>query len=394
MIATIHNILPFDKADKKDIKFTWLGNQIFKVRCRIKNNNTGEIVYDDMVNTMKQAYPLPANSIPANGIKYLIYITVFDVNDNESSPQNPGIPFYCFTTPTFKLSIDNEEYIHSSSYQTTLSYSQAENEELDYFNISVYTYQKTLLQTSGDVYDVSEPSYIMTGLSNATQYYVRATGKTVNGFELDTGYILFTIKFTIAQVFSTLELNNIAKNGSIEIQCHIVSALGIAESDVTYIDDGYDIFADLTNNSVTFDEGFQVIGDFTIKERFHSPIRNKSILSFTDGKNMRCNVYYRTGNYSDIVDRYTWAEPDQVQGDKVCYFEMEISENEFTSIYNSKYLNIPHEKQEFVLIVVRKNGNYDIQAKQIRQNTWADLEGLRWNDLEQYTWNQVRTEDF
>ena len=378
MIVAIHTIEPFDATLGTDIKFTWSGNQIFKVRCVIKNNATGVVVYDDTIDTMKQIFSLPSNSGLVNGIKYVAYITVFDINDNESTIQSTGTPFYCFTTPVFQLSVNNEDVIRASSYNISLTYSQLENELLDYYNISLYSYQKTLLQSSGEVYDVTNPSYIITNLANATQYYIRATGKTINGFQLDTGYVLVTVQYVAAQVFSTLELNNIPKNGSIEIKCNIISAQGKSENDVVYINDGYNTFADLTNNSVSFDDGFKVVGDFTIQEKFHSPIRNKSVLSFADGLNVKADVYYRIGSYSDS------------NGEK-CFFELRISDGKTVAIYNSKYLALPANQQKFAMMIIRKNGLYNIVVKQISYNTWGDLEGLTWEQIEQYDWNQVRT---
>lgn len=378
MIVAIHTIEPFDAMLGTDIKFTWSGNQIFKVRCVIKNNATGVVVYDDTIDTMKQIFSLPSNSGLVNGIKYVAYITVFDINDNESTIQSTGTPFYCFTTPVFQLSVNNEDVIRASSYNISLTYSQLENELLDYYNISLYSYQKTLIQSSGEVYDVANPSYIITNLANATQYYIRATGKTINGFQLDTGYVLVTVQYVSAQIFSTLELNNVPENGSIEIKCNIISTLGKSESEVVYINDGYDTFADLTSNSVTFDAGFKVVGDFTIQEKFHSPIRNKSVLSFTDGLNVKADVYYRIGSYIDS------------NGEK-CFFELRISDGKTVAIYNSKYLALPANQQEFVMMIIRKNGLYDIVVKQISYNTWGDLEGLTWEQIEQYDWNQVRT---
>ncbi|RFZ75942.1 hypothetical protein DS742_26240 [Lacrimispora amygdalina] len=378
MIATIHTIEPFDVTLGTDIKFTWSGNQIFKVRCIIKNNTTGVVVYDDTIDTMKQSFPLPPESGLANGIKYMAYITVFDINEEESSIQNTGTLFYCFTTPTFQLSVSDGDIIRASSYNVSLMYEQAENEKMDYYNISLYSYQKTLLQSSGEVYDVTNPSYIITNLANATQYYLRATGKTINGFLLDTGYILVTVQYIAAQVFSTLELNNIPENGSIEIKCHIISTLGVSENEVVYINDGYDTFADLRNNSVTFDDGFRVVGDFTIQESFHSPIRNRSVLSFTDGRNMKADVFYRIGSYSDS------------DGEK-CYFELNVTEGGNVAVYNSKYLPLPINQQEFSIMITRENGLYDFVVKQINYNTWGDLEELTWEQVEQYNWNQIRT---
>lgn len=346
MYAAIHTISPFDSAVGTNITFTWSGNQIYKVRCIIKNNISGTTVYDQTVSTMKQNFTIPTTSGLVNGTKYLAFITVFDVDDTESTIQSIGTPFYCFATPTFTLSISENDVIRASSYETSITYTQTESELLNWFSITLYTYQKTQLQTSGTVYDVSDLSYIITNLSNATQYYIRGIGETVNGISLDTGYILFTVSYEVAQIFSTLELNNIAESGAIEIKCNIISELGVSESDVTYIDGEY---ADLTNNSVTFNEGFEVTEDFTIEKKLYSPIRNAVILSFTGEGGLVGYVYYRIGSYSDS------------DGEK-CFFELKVNSAGVYAVYYTNYLLIPDSTKEFCLLITRKNGYYDMKA--------------------------------
>jgi len=100
MYPTIHNIQPFDSSVGTTITFNWNGNQIYKVRCLIKENETGKIVYDKVVDTMKTNYPIPANSGLVNGTYYVCYITVFDIHNVESSPSDMGNTFHCYSSPT------------------------------------------------------------------------------------------------------------------------------------------------------------------------------------------------------------------------------------------------------------------------------------------------------
>lgn len=348
MYATIHTIAPFDSSVGTNINFTWSGNQIYKVRCIIKNNATGVTAYDSIIDTMKQVYTLPPTPTLINGTKYVAYITVFDVDNNESSIQNIGTPFYCFTTPTFKLSISNGDIIRASSYSIGLNYHQTENELLNWFNITLYSYQKTSLDSSGAKYDTSDLSYIVTNLQNATQYYIRATGETINGMNLDTGYILFTVSYTTAQIFSKLELNNIPATSAIEIKSNIISAEGVPEKEVTYIDGEY---ADLRDNSVTFDEGYEIDGDFTKIFRFSKPKRNKVIIEFGTTDKLKVKIYYRQGSYSDS------------NGEKG-YFELVASSCGINYIVNSNYVDIlaGDYYYKYSLLVNRKNGYFDLKA--------------------------------
>ena len=347
MYPIIHPIEPFDSSMGTEIKFTWRGNQIYKVRCIVKNNETGTTVYNHTESTMKQSYSIPANSGLVNGTYYVVYITVFDVNNNESDLQDIGTPFYCFSKPIFNLSVSDGEIIQTSAYKVGLNYSQAQGESLDSYSFNLYTYQKTVISSSGDIYNTSDMSYVISGLENAKQYYLRVTGKTLHGITLDTGFILVTVSYTIAQVFNTLELNNKAESGAIELKSNIVSAIGLSEKDVIYIGDEY---ADLRDNSVTFDEGFQVKGDFTKIFVFYEPERNKSIISFGDGDRLKVDIFYRIGKYADS------------NGEKA-YFELVANSCGTNYVRNSGYVNIPHSNyQQFALLVNRQGGYYELEV--------------------------------
>ncbi len=299
MYAQIHTINPFDSAIGTTIKFTWKGNQIFKVRCIIKENESGTMVYDNTTEGMKPSYSLPPTSGLVNGKCYLCYITVFDIDGKESELQTMGTPFYCFSTPTFKLSVENGDVVKSSTYEITLSFAQAESETLDNYTFFLYSYQKTLLQSSGIQYNTTPPlSYTISNLTNATQYYVRATGTTIHGFQVDTGYILIHVSYSESQVWTSLYLNNRSDIGAIEINANIISSQGVPENPekIKYIKPH---FVDLTETQVEFDEGFDVSGDFSIIASFYKPKLNSHILFFDTDTLSRIFVYYREGVFSD-----------------------------------------------------------------------------------------------
>lgn len=351
MHAIIHPIEPFDSSIGTNINFTWQGNQIFKVRCMIKDNAAGNVVYDQTISTMKQSYLLPPDSSLKNGGYYIAYLSVIDVDGTESSFPSIGTPFYCYQTPQFHLSIKPGDVIKTSAYHTELTYAQAENELLDYYSITLYTYQKTEILTSGNLYNTDNLSYLISGLENAKQYYIRATGKTLHNMALDTGYILFTVSYTEAQIFNPLELNNRVELGAIEIKSNITSTIGIPEKEVTYIDHEY---ADLRNNSVTYDIGFEVKGDFTKAFLFNKPYRNARIIRFTDGRQSYVNIYYREGALSDS------------NGEKA-FFELEAETSGIKYILFSNYVTFPGANQQFSLCLNRIGNAYEINASLVNQ---------------------------
>lgn len=346
MYAIIHNIEPFDSSIGTEIKFTWQGNQVYKVRCIIKDNASGETIYDHINDSMKQSFAIPSNTGLMNGGYYIAYITVFDVTNNESSIQGIGTPFYCLSTPTFKISVEESDILKSSTCRVGLNYYQPENEPLNSFRITLYTYQKTELQSSGNIYDTSDMSYTITGLENAKQYYLRATGKTLHNKILDTGYILLTVSYQIAQIFSPLELNNKSEHGCIEIKSNIVSSIGIPDTEVIYIDNEY---VDLRENSVTYDVGFRAEGNFTNVFVFYEPKQNNRIIHLEDGKNFTVDIFYRKGSFSDSI------------GEKAL-FELNAISSGINYVIFSNYIDIPDETQQFALCVNRIGSYYDLKV--------------------------------
>lgn len=345
MYAIIHAIEPFDVVIGSTIQFTWNGNQIFKVRCIIKENETGTLVYDQTVSSMKQQFEIPSNSGLVNGTNYVAYITVFDINDKESSLPDIGTPFYCFSSPKFQTSIKSDDIVRASTYPVTVTYEQEQNEILDSYEITLYSYSKRILQNSGTIYNVDNSSYVISGLENATQYYIRATGTTLHGMSLDTGFILFSVSYTQAQMFTPLELNNRGEIGAIELKSNLVSTLAESDKNVSYVD-GTKV--DLRNNSITYDIGFEVAGDYTSVYLFNKPNLNKSVVKFTT-ENIVANIVYREGNYSDS------------NGEKA-YFELQIDSNQKKYIIFSNYVNIPTGDQQFCLLVNRRGYLFDLKV--------------------------------
>ena len=354
MYAIIHSIEPFDNAKGTTVSFTWNGNQIHKVRCIIKKNETGSIVYDKTVSTMKPNYTIESNSGLVNGTNYILYITVFDVDNKESDLQNTGMPFYCFSTPTFSLSIKNDQIIKASSYSTTLTYNQRENEELNTFEIILYTYQKIQLQTSGTRYDVSDMSYLLSGMEDGMQYYVRAKGNTIHGIILDTGYIPFTVAYDQKPVFTIMETNNKPEIGGIEIRSNISATEGIPDKDATYVDNKY---VNLIDNSMTYDIGYEVWNDNSHVFTFNSVKANEIFAIIKDKlSNVIISLTYREGTFEDSYG-------------KKGVVELSITENNITYVVYSNYFSIPSSSQNIAVCLSRINNYYDIKVVLVSRST-------------------------
>lgn len=203
-----------------------------------------------------------------------------------------------------------------------------------------------LLQDSGEIAsDVNSMKYVISKLENGKEYYVRATGKTVHGMEIDTGLILFSVQYIQAQVFSPLEVNNMADIGAIEVKSNIISTNATSEKDVEYID-GDKI--DLRNNSITYDIGFEVAGDHSDIYLFEKPNLNTSIVHFT-GEKTSADVIYREGLYSNS-DGYK------------SYFELQVETGGRIYTIYSNYVKVPTDNQQFSLLVTRESNLYNIKV--------------------------------
>lgn len=350
MYAIIHSIEPFDASKGTTISFTWNGNQIRYVHCVIKENDSGKTIYDETVENMKQQFEIPGNSTLLNGKYYVVYITVIDVDRIESEQQAIGTPFYCFSTPNFSLSLQENAVVRASAYSVSVSYSQAEDEPLDSYRIILYNHSKQTLQNSGLIYDTSSLQYIVSGLENAKQYYVRATGVTLHGMNIDTGFILFSVSYNQAQVFSPLESNNMSDIGAIEIKSNIISAEATSEKPVDYLDGDR---IDLRDNSITYDIGFEVVGDHSSIYLFEKPNLNTSLIRFF-GEQTEAAVIYREGAFSDS------------DGTKA-YFELRVKAGGRFYVLLSNYVDIPGDDQQFSLLVNREGNLYDIKTVLVRK---------------------------
>ena len=380
MQAIIHTIAPFDATVGTTIKFSWSGNQAFKNRCIIRNNDTQEVVYDKTENSFKLEHTIDLSSATLqNGIKYIAYITVFDNEDIESDIQSIGTPFLCLETPTFCFSnVTEGQNIGASTYKFQLTYEQSNGELLNSWAVSVYSTSKVELATSGIQYNTDELTYDCTGFSDKNEYFVRAIGSTINGYTLDTGYINISVAYTTASVFSVLDLTNLYETGSIHIRSNIVSAEGKTEKEPTYLDNEA---IDLRNNTLIYDEGFLFDGDFSLIQYFYGMLANQSVIKFygENQNNLFGNVIYR------VVKK---------DGKFKSCFELRIRTGSLDYVLYSNQIDIVTATDKVGICIVRKDNLYVIQCAKLsdgQTNTYGDVSGLTWQEANKYTWLELQS---
>lgn len=346
--ATIYPITPIDAEVGGIIKFSWQGNQAFKNRCIIKENETNDVVYDKTIETFKYEHSIDLTvAALENGKKYNAFITVFDKDNNESDIQSIGASFLCLKTPSFSFgNISDDSVISSSSYTFTLNYSQENGELLDSWSMTLYSISHTILSSTGTKYDTSDLSHTFQGFSNRNQYAVRAVGKTINGVDVDTGFVTISVTYSIKDIFSLLDPINVKSQGGIHLRSNIVSSEGHAKNEPYYIQGE---FVDLTNNELSYTEGYALKGDFSFAMVFYGAEPNDEVLTMRTGNDneLDISVTYRLGKFG--VDYL------------VCQYELRVTTRWRTSVYYSNIIDLPEYDDKIGVLITRENNYYNIE---------------------------------
>ena len=357
MQASIYPITPFDATKGGTITFKWTGNQATANRCLIKNNKTQDIIYNQTIDTFKLEHFVDPTKTEngqqfVNGEQYVayIYVTYKESDENYVESEESNLErFYCFADPEFGFTnIENGQVLDTTTYEFLFEYNQADGELLNSWQMIVYDQNNSKLSDSKVQYNAKVLAYTFSGFSNANNYKIRLIGQTVNGIKLDTGYIDFSVSYDLTTLFSMIDCTNLPKQGAILIHSNIISADGIPEKEpVVYVGGDY---VDLTDNSVTYNEGFLFDGDFSFVIYGYQISPNKTLVSFSSAENpnFSATLTYRVG----------YVNSDEYKG----YVEFRATSN---GVYYytvlSNYLTALGEEEILGVCLVRKDGLYDIQ---------------------------------
>lgn len=358
MQGSIYNITPFDASQGTTIRFSWNGNLAKGNRCTIYlNEDMRTPIYDQKIDTYRLDHTINLNAMEngkslQNGCQYLVFITVIDVNNIETQLE-PSI-FYCFSSPTFEFSnVYYGQTINSVEYRFTLDYSQAEGEKLNSWQITVYDANNDIKGASGVKYNTSDMSFTFPGFASKEKYKVRAVGETVNGITVDTGYIVFSVDYDAATIFSIVNLTNLPKIGSILVTSNIVSADGRTEKEAQYINEKY---LDLRDNVLVFEEGFKLDNDFSI---------------VTYAYNIKPNVpffkFYASEDES-LVGILTYRVQGIAAGTPISYLELQIQFGEdiiYSNYIISNKIPVINENTLLGICLSRQFGNYGLKIEKL-----------------------------
>jgi len=342
----VKNIAAFDAAKDQTITFGYSGNQCTKNRIIVYNSATNASVYDDTVTTYTLAHTIPAGTL-ANGTSYYCtitaYYTVSDVEYNVvSSASNV---FKCLATPTWAFTGLSDGGIIGNSYYTfTMTYSQEQSESVNEYYIVLYNTSGTAYWTSGALYDISA-STTVEGLPRNSAFYLRAYGTTVNGLNFDTrnpttgADISVVVDYTTPSIYAVAEIESNKWKGWEKIRSNFAAVEGTSASVVTYVNNNY---ADLTSNTVTFDSGILISGDYIIEAQAYN-IALSSVFMEIPGDNVKLTLIFRQGTFSS--------------GTK---FFAELRETHSNYVLYSNYLDIPVSTDLIHIWLQRKSGLFNL----------------------------------
>lgn len=274
----IMKIQPFDANKDYEISLSWMGNRAHANRIIIYDNETNAVVFDDMVSTFSLKHTIPAYTLK-NSKRYYVQAQTYDV-ENIPSALSDKVLFYTFATPDFYFKdLETNPIITNSSFAATVHYYSDDWEEISKYVFYLYDASKKQLLKSNEMTDDYDISYTYKGLDNNTVYYVRCVGVTVNGMELDTGYVEITVKFENPNTYARIYATPLPSQGCIQVATNLIIIQYNGTEEFEYIDG----MIDLRDKTLYYDEGFLIEDDFTVIIRGMNLWQNADIFKMNNG---------------------------------------------------------------------------------------------------------------
>lgn len=318
-------ISPFDGMKEKMVSFSWSGNQSYANRLIIYEANTLATVYDVKVTSMTYNHTIPSNTL-TNGKKYIAQCQVFDI-ENIASELSDKIFFITYETPEFYFyNIENEQTIRAASYEAIIYYFQPDYEEIQSYKFYLYDGTKTLLSESNPLYDGNNIKYTYKALENHTKYFIRCSGNTVNGMEVDTGYIQIYTDYKVPSSYGLIYAENDPLHGYIKLHTNI-TVIECSDDKIFNFQDG---MIDLRNDAIHYEEGFVIPDNFTLILRGMSLNQTATLLEMS---NTQYTITISSYLHDDGKTRFKLTVPNPL-GNYILYSNPEsFDENAMVGIW-------------------------------------------------------------
>jgi len=275
----IQKILPFDANKDREISLSWTGNRSQANRIIISDYETNTVIFDDTVSSFALKHTIPAHTL-TNGKKYVIQAQTYDV-ENNASALSDKVLFFVFETPDFYFKdLPENNAINNSTFTANIYYYSADWEDIGKYVFYLYDSAKKQLLQSNELTDDFNINYTYRGLDNNTVYYIRCVGVTVNGMELDTGYVEITVKFENPNQYARLYATPVPKQGCVQAATNIIIIQYNGTDSFEYIDG----MIDLRGKTLYYDKGFLIKDDFTVLIRGINLWQTAEIFKMSNGE--------------------------------------------------------------------------------------------------------------
>lgn len=314
---------------------------------------------EDLNYNINSGYSFPISISNGNlknqATNYYIKIRVKIAGDISFGDWSSAVSFYCKEKPTlgFVGMTANETTpitMYAAVFELQYTYNLEQAETLKNYKYYFYDSEKKLLESSVEYPGAITNTLSQYGLKNDSTYYVRGTGTTKNGYELDSGYYEIHVKFSDVSNSYALEAVNNAEKGCVEISSHFISIEGIPsgnysfetdESGMTSIDlsSGANVMYSLSSDKRPYD----FVLKYVVKPVLHKTL---SKIIFED----------------DAYGELTINVRDYGDGEKLhATFSLHIGES-FNYIIRSNCIDIGNFEYLYICLF-RKDGYFNLTIK-------------------------------
>jgi hypothetical protein len=296
-----------------------------------KNSDSTSVFSTGKITSYNLYYKIPKNTL-TNGMEYKLTVKAFNAsNENQTSY---AVVFQTSARPV--ITINTIGTVSNFSNLFSATYTQAQSVPLQSWNANLYNSDKVLIDHS-DIMTDSILEYLFANLETEKSYYIEFQATSETGLTGTCGLVKFSVFYLRPKQNVNLSAKNI-DNAGIELSWYVAQILGKSSGTISYLNDEIN----LLNGKVSFDEGFNISQDFSLKVWLHG-VENYVTLLSLNGENGKMFVIYNpilesfvlTKISNTISDQfqsngttvYTFISPYQVveqTGDKVCLLIQQI----------------------------------------------------------------------
>lgn len=344
----LNKIQPFDADKPYEVTLSWYGNRAHANRILIYDNETNIIIFDDIVSTYTLKHTIPAYTL-TNGKKYIIQAQTYD-EENVASPLSDKILFYTFETPDFYFSnIPDDGKIANASFSASVYYYSSDFEDISTYKFYLYDSTRRQLLESNSMMDSFNISYPYRGLENNTVYYIRCLGVTVNGMELDTGFVEISVKYENPNTYARIYTTSLPSQGCVKVDTNLIIIQYNGTDSFEYADG----MINLKDKTLYYDEGFLIEDDFTVIIRGINLWQNADIFKMSNGKE---GLTLSSHIYHEGKLRFRLIVPNGV-GNYLLYSEPQVFDDQDMVTVAIRRKNNVYQLRVFVELGFAPEGN-------------------------------------